>query len=77
MYINTIFRSTETTLVILENFRFWDQICPKECDKKFGKINIKVKMRIWLCMPVPRFSQFGEPQFLKLNLTKKDFRVEY
>ena len=34
-------------------------------------------MRIWLCMPVPNFSQFGEPQFLKPKLTKKDFRVEY
>ena len=31
----------------LENFRFWNQICPKNVnDKNFGKINIKFEMRI-------------------------------
>ena len=47
----------------LENFRFWDQICPEKCDKNFGKINIELKMRIQQCTPVPNFSQFGELQF--------------
>ena len=32
-------------------------------DKIFGKINIKFKMKIKLCTPVPNFSQFEELQF--------------
>ena len=46
-------------------------------DKNFGKIKIKFEMRIQQCTPLTNFSQFGELQFLRLNLPNKDFRVEY
>ena len=33
--------------VNLENFRFWDQICPKNVsDKNFEKMNMKFETRI-------------------------------
>ena len=33
--------------VNLENFTFWDYICPKNMDdKKFEKINIKIEISI-------------------------------
>ena len=63
--------------------RSWDQICRGKkknvSDKNFGKITIKFKMRIKQCTPTPapNFSQFGERQFLRPNLPKKDFRAEY
>ena len=32
----------------LKNFRFWDQICPKNINEKnFEEINIKVEISIW------------------------------
>ena len=43
----------------------------------FGKMNIKFEIRIEQCTPLPNFSQFGELQFLRRNLCKKDLRVEY
>ena len=46
-------------------------------DKNFGKVNTKFEMRIWQCTPVPNFSQFGEIQFLRPNLSKIEYRVEY
>ena len=46
-------------------------------DKIFGKINIKIEIRIWQYTPAPNFSQSGELQFLRPNLPKKDFRGEY
>ena len=59
-------------LVNLENFRFWDQICPKDMsEKKIKKIIIKFEIRIKQCMYVPDFSQFGELQFLRLNFLQK------
>ena len=62
--------------VNLENFRFWDQICPKNVsDKNFEKMNMKFEIRIQQCTPVLNFSQPGELQFLRLNLPKKDLRV--
>ena len=45
-------------------------------NKNFGKINIKFKIRIWQCTPVPNCNQFEELQFLRPNLPKRDFRVE-
>ena len=43
--------------VNLENFRFWDQICPKNMNENnFEKINIKTVLSIWQCFPVPNFS---------------------
>ena len=34
--------------VNLKNFRFWDQICPKNMNEKnFEKINVKVEISIW------------------------------
>ena len=50
--------------VNLENFRFCDQICPKNMnEKKIEKIYIKLKIKIQQCTPVPNLSQFRELQF--------------
>ena len=46
-------------------------------DKNLGKINIKIKIRIQQYTSVSNFSEFGKLQFLRSNLPKKDFRVEY
>ena len=57
---------------------FWTKFDQRNVsDKNFGKINIKFEMRIWQCTPVINFSPFGELQFLKPNLPKKDFSAEY
>ena len=43
--------------VNLENFRFWDQISPKNVnDKHFEKINVKIVISINQNIPVPNFS---------------------
>ena len=46
-------------------------------NKDYGKINIKFEIRIKQSTPVPHFSEFGELQYLRPSLPKKDFRVEY
>ena len=58
--------------------RFWDQICAKNMNNNdYGKINIKFEIRIKQSTPVPHFSEFGELQYLRPSLPKKDFKVEY
>ena len=53
-------------------------VAPKNISENFfKKINIKFEARIRQCMSVPDFSQFGELQFLRPNLPKKTFRIEY
>ena len=46
-------------------------------DKTFEKINVKIVTSIQQCTHVPNFSQFEELLFLKPNLSKKHFSVEY
>ena len=47
--------------VDLENFRLSDKNCPKNMnDKKFEKLNIKIKISIKQSTTVPNFGQFEE-----------------
>ena len=46
-------------------------------DKNFEKVKIKFEITIQECTLVPSLSQFGKLQFLRLNLPKKDFKVQY
>ena len=56
----------------LKNFRFWDQICPKNINEKnFEEINIKVEISIWQSTSLPNFSKFEELQILRPNLPQK------
>ena len=40
-------------------------------DKKFGKTNVKLEIRIYQCTPVSNFSEFGELQLFGPNFPKK------
>ena len=40
-------------------------------DKKFGKTNVKLEIRIYQCTPVSNFSEFGELQLFGPNFRKK------
>ena len=51
---------------------FGTKFAPKNMRENFlKKINIEFETKIKQCMSVPDFSQFGELQFLWLNLPKK------
>ena len=56
--------------VNLENFRFWDQICPKKCElQKFWENEHEIWNKDIAMYACTKF------QFLRLNLPKKDLRV--
>ena len=57
---------------------FGNKFAPKNMsEKKNKKNNIEFETKIKQFMSVPDFSQFRELQFLRLNLPKKNFRIEY
>ena len=67
------------TSVNLKNFRFWDQICQKNMNKKFfEKIKVQVKISIYN-VPVDQISFnlanvcFCETKFSKENMNDKNF----